>query len=67
MSQKKSAKAFQNNETEGDEERATPKKRDISPEKKTNYWRIKISTKNDELRKDTYLLKKDNKLLINKG
>ena len=34
MSQKKSAKAFQNNETEGDEERATPKKRDISPEKK---------------------------------
>ena len=34
MSQKKSAKASQNNETEEDVEIATPKKRYISPEER---------------------------------
>ena len=34
MSQKKSAKALQNNEKEEDAERATPKKRYISPEER---------------------------------
>ena len=49
MSQKKSAKAFQNNETEGDEERATPKKRYISPEKKQVIEESRLVPKNDRL------------------
>ena len=40
---KKSAKELQNNETEIDVERATPKKRYISPEERINYRRIKVS------------------------
>ena len=45
VSKKKSAKASQNNKLEEDVEIVTPKKRYISQKKKTNRWRIKVSTK----------------------
>ena len=74
---KKSTKELQNNETEVGVKRATPKKRCISPEERhqiigelklvpkkddifRNYWWIKVNVK-----KYTYLQKKDNKLLMN--
>ena len=74
---KKSAKDLQNNEAEEDVKGTTPKKRYISPEERQqiidelrlvpkrtkifrNYWWINVNTK-----KDIYLQKKDNKLLMN--
>ena len=75
---KKSAKDLQNDEAEEEDvKRTTPKKRYISPEERQqiidelrlppkrtkifrNYWWINVNTK-----KDTYLQKKDNKLLMN--
>ena len=48
MSQKKSAKALQNNETEEDTERATPKKRYVSPEeRKQIFEELRLVPKKD--------------------
>ena len=48
MSQKKSAKALQNNETEEDAERATPKKRYVSPEeRKQIFEELRLVPKKD--------------------
>ena len=70
---KKSTKELPNDETEVNVERATPKKRYISPEERQQiieelrllsqkdvYWWINVNVK-----KYTYLQKKDIKLLMN--
>ena len=77
VSKKKSTKESTNYETEVGVERATPKKRYISPEGLLNYWWINVSTKKGiyifrnywwikvNVKKYTYLQKKNNKSLIN--
>ena len=74
LSKKKSAKTSQNNETEEGVEIAAPKKWYISPKERKkiieelrlvlenviDYWWIEVNIK-----KDTYLPNKENKLMIN--
>ena len=74
VSKKKSAKTSQNNETEEGVEIAAPKKWYISPKERKkiieelrlvlenviDYWWIEVNIK-----KDTYLPNKENKLMIN--
>ena len=73
---KKFTKELQNDETEVDVERPTPKKRYISPEERQQIIdELSLVLKKDifrnhrwinvNVKKYTYLKKKDNKLLIN--